>query len=700
MVTPEEEATRARGGRRCSPPVDGMVVDRRVAEGEDDDEDDDEDDETVDAFGTSSAPLRLHSTLDHLLRPDVLLAEILAYAGPVGTSKLRNFTLFRDRMALLNDGDLARAGLLYGGVGGGGGGGGGVGSFGCGPGDNRFAAARRPSEEAIDILRACLAERSPPRSGASRPSPRPAAVHPKNGLVMLSSKSGGSRDSRDRRLTGLGLLALAQHSLSSERCLRNVVRVLGEAGRGGDDRFYPGVRDSSIALAVAENPASSERVLDELSEWDRRRAERRERIALSYHDLSVAEAIAENENSSPRLLGALAEHPRGVVRAKVAGNRRTPPDVLKALAAQRDRSGLVLIAVGRNPRTPERVLMDLSALDSVDAREAVASNLNAPPFALRALASDDDAQVLLALSCNENLPPDVLADLSRDERWTVRRNVAQHRRTDPAILEDFLTRRRESPWVRTAAAWNSNLTAEEVASALDPRSPCDRQIVAGTSRDPSLLDRLATEGGSNEAVLRDVAGNPFASAETLERLSRSVHLRVRVVAALNPRSPPSALRTALADPDPHVRAVAVRNPRASPECLLRLVRSMSHHELVDGEMMEAIAGDDKSTGECLAELFRRMPQQRRSNYDPSSSSDQRSVKERLAMHPRCPPSVLTALSIDESPDVRGAVAAHPGMTVRNLARMGGCGIRPVLLGVARNATVRAVADHLSCSIAA
>lgn len=647
-----------------------------------------------DTFSTTSAPLNLHPALDQLLQPDGLLAEVLAYAGPAGVSKLRSFPLFRQRMARLNSGDLLRSGLLF--------------RAGDDEEDGVESQDLRqlavgvgfqgpPSKDTVNVLRGVLLERAPIKFNRKRPAANLLSAN-NGGLVMLR----GRPDWRDHRLTILGLLALAQCPRSSERCLGSIVRHLKRNGPMHPDHI-------NIAKAVAENPASSGHVLEDLFKWDRCRTEEAQCLTRldrnwEFNNDAILCAIAENENASPRLLRLLVDTVSVAVWAALAKSERISPDILAALAYP-DQHDSVLIAVGRNPCTPKAVLEKLSSSAyRVEAREAVASNPSTPPNALRALASSssDSLQIRMALSCNESLPADALLELSRDEHWTVRRNVAQHSHADPSVLRALLNNREETHWVRLGAAWNSNLTAEEVASSLDATILSDAKILALTSRDSGLLDRLVRDppGGSGETVRRDVAGNVFASEETLAYLWGCPDSRVRTIVALNPQTPPSTLKNALFHDIPHVRAVAVRNPRTAPEWLLRLVTAEAEEEedtalalALDEEVAEAVAVDDKATGECLAALYRRV----RAMPNPP-------VRERLceclAMNPHTPPSILAKLANSESVEVRAAVASHPRLPVQSLARLSECGERSVVSGVTRNTLVQVVADHVSCVVAA
>lgn len=102
-------------------------------------------------------------------------------------------------------------------------------------------------------------------------------------------------------------------------------------------------------------------------------------------------------------------HDAGVLDA-MAGNERTPPDVLSELA--RHKKSQVRYDVAKNPSTPGPVLEQLYAEDQN--RYALAVNPSVPEAMLRRLAENADHLVRFNLASNLSVPRDLLERLMAD----------------------------------------------------------------------------------------------------------------------------------------------------------------------------------------------------------------------------------------------------------------------------------------------
>ncbi len=208
---------------------------------------------------------------------------------------------------------------------------------------------------------------------------------------------------------------------------------------------------------------------------------------------------------------------------------------------------------------------------------------------------------------------------------------------------------------RVAAAGSEELTA----LAADPRAGVRRRVAAHPSTPPAVLARLAEDG--NLWVRADAAANPSTPAEALDRLRRAGSARglagpsppdpsldpaelaalaaggewARRLAARHPATPPEALARLAADPVPAIRATATAHPSAPaalpapPAGGVPPARAPVPPERLSAEAAE---GADPPLAVALA----------------------------LAADPATPPPLLARLAEHGAMAVRAAVAEHPG----------------------------------------
>jgi len=153
--------------------------------------------------------------------------------------------------------------------------------------------------------------------------------------------------------------------------------------------------------------------------------------------------VAWNKCTSDYILRQLSRDEVQWVREAVAGNGRSPGDILIGLA--NDRDGFVRAAVALNERTPTEILDDLAADEMMDydytlnknrylVKEAVARNPKVAHETLWALSSDGDEHVRASAASNPGIKPDLLAKLSKDPSWLVRDRIARNEATPESLL--------------------------------------------------------------------------------------------------------------------------------------------------------------------------------------------------------------------------------------------------------------------------
>jgi len=211
-------------------------------------------------------------------------------------------------------------------------------------------------------------------------------------------------------------------------------------------------------------------------------------IAAKSDDKRVREYIAEHEITSAETLKELSDDDESDVRYMVAKNPHAPSEVVIQLSKDDD-LGVVLGAV-RNPMLPaERIEAIYKNNDDEEIDHGIAENPNTPGKILRQLALDymdvdHYVDIVYMVARNPNTPPHTLAMLASSENRGVKFDVA-----------------------------------------ANPHTP------------PNVLDRLSASWYHDWYMDLEVAKNPNASAETLERLSKHDNEHVRDAVMKNPNTP-------------------------------------------------------------------------------------------------------------------------------------------------------------------
>jgi hypothetical protein len=134
---------------------------------------------------------------------------------------------------------------------------------------------------------------------------------------------------------------------------------------------------------------------------------------VHYLHAARLQALARDTTSTDELRGlydrARPPHDTAVLR-ELAGNTRTPADVLAALASDDDED--VRYIVARNPSTPPSVLERLYA--EPHTRTSLAVNPSVPLSILTKLAGDPDSVVRYNLRFNRSLPPEMRDTIAKD----------------------------------------------------------------------------------------------------------------------------------------------------------------------------------------------------------------------------------------------------------------------------------------------
>ena len=124
------------------------------------------------------------------------------------------------------------------------------------------------------------------------------------------------------------------------------------------------------------------------------------------------------------------------LKYNIAKNQKASPKMLTKLFEENNDSILLLMALGKNPNSPNHILEKLIKSNDWKIRKAAASNKNIDPKLLEKLSEDDDSDVLISVGKNPNSPRSVINKLSYHENDSVS-NAAK---SNPKIQKNIAKR--------------------------------------------------------------------------------------------------------------------------------------------------------------------------------------------------------------------------------------------------------------------
>lgn len=331
-----------------------------------------------------------------------------------------------------------------------------------------------------------------------------------------------------------------------------------------------------------------------------------------------------------------------------------------------------------DPATPAEQLRTLSRHADPSVRAAVAANPNTPPDLLLTLAGDYPAQFCtnpifpLLLIENPNLPFDMdPASLGR---------LLAYAGTPPDFLAYVAAY--GSPEAAAAARLHVNLAGEagpdwpdQTAAAIRrmavaPEGPLLRELLGLDAVPPWLFERLADS--DDPLVTATIARHPAAPPALRRRLSdtqtpATPPLPATSEAPLNraappiyppdsplahaadPTTPPDELARLAEDEDPRVRVAVARNPTSPPD-LLRKMKDAEDWSDADVAVYQALAANPNTPPDLLE------------RFAADQSALYTGVRRAVAHNPQAPAAALEHLA-DElfAADIRQTLVTHPNL---------------------------------------
>lgn len=421
--------------------------------------------------------------------------------------------------------------------------------------------------------------------------------------------------------------------------------------------------DASVRAAAAENPSTPPARLALLralagdvwlardERWRARnvRLEADEYAWLAHSGPWGRALAAASTPVSAAALEALTSNAEDDVRALVAANESTPPEISRRLV--RDPSPKVRAALAWTSPSGD-VLSELAGDPLPAVRAAVAANRAVEPALVERLFDDADEMVRKAAFQNPALPAaraegalglysrrDRRAGLS-EQAW---RSIAQLGHPVDAACYGPLSVSRElashdNAEVRRALAVRGD--ASDIARLVgDPSARVRSSAAENSKAGPTALSTFAAD--ESFEVRYRVARHQGTPPEALAMLARDREVQVRRGVAENPGASPSLLAALAEDQEPQVRAAAARHPSTPAAVRERLVLDLHPHA------RGGIADNPLTAPATLHRL----------THDPD-----RYVRRTVAQRRDAPAEVLADLARDPEPEVRLWVALNPGLS--------------------------------------
>lgn len=159
------------------------------------------------------------------------------------------------------------------------------------------------------------------------------------------------------------------------------------------------------------------------------------------NDITMINAILHNPNTSPDVLFYILTHSVWAasvpIQLGIVKHPNVSEELLEMLSCSQD--GKVLNAIGKNVKTPTKVLYKLASSPIDNARMGVAENPKAPADILLELSKDSDVAVLWQVGKNPSTPPHILETmLFTDDCRNVLDVVLHNPATSSQAIQEFI----------------------------------------------------------------------------------------------------------------------------------------------------------------------------------------------------------------------------------------------------------------------
>ena len=161
--------------------------------------------------------------------------------------------------------------------------------------------------------------------------------------------------------------------------------------------YFPYRDNKEIVAQVAMNLSLRTSVYNREKEFSETMVELLRDLASNEADMGARWAVAKNPHTPADVLSSLACDDVNLVRALVATNPKTPPQILEKFFSDEK---IVRDGLSGNPSTPIKILKILANDADKMVRMRLAENSGAPKEILKELTNDSDANVAKAAQMN------------------------------------------------------------------------------------------------------------------------------------------------------------------------------------------------------------------------------------------------------------------------------------------------------------
>ena len=393
-------------------------------------------------------------------------------------------------------------------------------------------------------------------------------------------------------------------------------------------------------------------------------------------DTWVREQLAENESASKEILEILSKDSESSVREKAISNEKVSEQLVKEIK----NPIAVTLAIAGNRSTPSDLLEEFSANaeliyhqgKTLSLAMAVAGNLSIPDSVMRLLLKSKQKEVLAELAANPSLSANYLDELVETSLKRIKagksswsdRDLELGLAKNPNSPQSYLTAvlQHSDSWVVATAASNPNLPPQQMAKLAKSEHENIRQGVASNINAPwALLQSLSKDADCTWQI----AENPSTRAEELSELALRKETGPFVLAdiARNPSASPELIQKLAKHKDAWVRLGVARNPNTAPALVEKILKDFLKLQDDEHDGDSYIVRCERTPAEMIESVLER--------YLPINSRNRSSILSSIGANPNTNFETLNLLAEDRSMDARVAVAGNPntsGDTLRQMSR--------------------------------
>ena len=261
---------------------------------------------------------------------------------------------------------------------------------------------------------------------------------------------------------------------------------------------------------IAKNPATPPELLDELSRDS---------------DYETQKNVASNPNTPITTLIYLAKRTKGFepILYRIIRNPSTPDSLIKDLIDGKlgfDLTFDLIQYLLKSERAPIDFLIDKSKSKNFVYREQVAGNPRTPPEILLNLANDDVYYVIRKLVKNPNTPSEalkIILETSDADDEEIIKAVLQHPNTSPEVISSLID---ESNWDISFEMASSPNTPPEILARLSQHS--DDNIIGAVLQNPSTPVEILKKYAQEDKLWWDkyLALNPSTPLDILLKIKQ------------------------------------------------------------------------------------------------------------------------------------------------------------------------------------